>query len=128
MSNMQTLHSPIPAYLLGTACLGRGAMALFSPHKEYGHVGLPLETSKGHASPLMQFKGIRELSYGAAMVALQWQGHEGALTTIAAILSVVRLGDGIVVWCKGGEELRYRAWGHWVTGMGFAGWVAWRLR
>ncbi|KAI1763330.1 hypothetical protein GGR53DRAFT_372617 [Hypoxylon sp. FL1150] len=136
-----TSSSPAPAYILGTACLGRGLMALLSPRKEYGHVGLPFDSqaataapSKGHASgpddggsvsPLMYFKGIREISYGLALVALQRQGSEKALTTFAAVLSLVRLGDGLVVWLYG-NELRWKAWGHWMTGAGLVGWVAWR--
>ncbi|XXG99452.1 hypothetical protein Hte_005791 [Hypoxylon texense] len=124
--------SPAPAYALGTACLGRGLMALLSPREEYGHVGLPLESpvaasssstadpsasGSGFASPLMYFKGIREISYGLALVALQRRGSEDALTTFAAVLSLVRLGDGLVVWLYGGDKLRWKALGHWVTGI-----------
>ncbi|KAH6888515.1 hypothetical protein B0T10DRAFT_488313 [Thelonectria olida] len=133
-----TTFSPYPAYVLGAACFGRGIMAILSPRNEYGHVGLPLESQAASTSPtsssnsavssLMYFKGIRELSYGAAMIALQQQGHQDALTTFAAILSLVRIGDGLVVWFNGGEALRYKALGHWITGVGFVGWVAWRWR
>ncbi|KAI9147587.1 hypothetical protein HJFPF1_12615 [Paramyrothecium foliicola] len=129
-------QSPIPAYVLGTACIGRGVMALVSPSKEYGHVGLPLEpvaepkypSQLGSASPLMYLKGIREISYGTIMVALQLQKLEDALTTVAAVLTFVRLGDGLIVWLHEGNDLRFRAWGHWITGAAFAGWVGWRLR
>ncbi|KAI2636490.1 hypothetical protein GGS26DRAFT_589099 [Hypomontagnella submonticulosa] len=137
--------SSLPAYILGTACLGRGLMALVSPREEYGHVGLPLESQvttvsappsddsssiDGSASPLMYFKGIREISYGMTLVALQFQENEDAVTTVAAILSVVRLGDGLVVWLRGGDKLRRKAMGHWITGIGFLGWVTrrWILR
>lgn len=131
-----TTFSGIPSYVLGAACVGRGVMGLLSPRNEYGHVGLPLEphatttpaTGLDGASPLMYFKGIREVSYGAALMALQHQGDESAVTTFAAILSLVRLGDGLVVWWNGGEKLRSRAWGHWITGFGFIGWVIWRRR
>lgn len=117
-------------------------MGIFSPREEYGHVGLPLESTTavvspsvaaqqsgsldGYASPLIYFKAIREMSYGATLMALQWHGNEAAVTIFAAILSVVRLGDGLVVWLYGGDKLRYRAAGHWITGVGFVGWVAWR--
>ncbi|KAI0161892.1 hypothetical protein GGR52DRAFT_561459 [Hypoxylon sp. FL1284] len=131
------MPSPVTAYILGTACLGRGIMALLSPRNEYGNVGLPLEpqeptnepesSSGGLASPLMYFKGIREISYGLALVALQEQGNESALTTFAAVLSLVRIGDGLVVWLCGGDELRWMALGHWITGAGFIGWVTRRL-
>ncbi|KAI5458723.1 hypothetical protein BGZ63DRAFT_51564 [Mariannaea sp. PMI_226] len=141
-----TTFSPYPAYILGAACCGRGLMAILQPRSEYGHVGLLLEpkhpavtddaptpsrvdgASNGSVSPLMYFKGIRELSYGATMMALQWQGFENALMTFAAILSLVRFGDGLVVWLYGGKELKWRAMGHWITGAGFVGWVAWRWR
>ncbi|KAI0474057.1 hypothetical protein GGR56DRAFT_650121 [Xylariaceae sp. FL0804] len=162
---MAAAFSPIPAYVLGTACCGRGLMGLIAPRDEYSHVGLPLEATasrsldsnpssidpkqeeeplpeseqhddddddddnnNGYASPLIYFKGIREITYGAALVALQLQGQERALTTFAAILSLARLGDGLVVWKHGGEALRWKAWGHWITGVGFLGWVACRKR
>ncbi|CAH0044957.1 unnamed protein product [Clonostachys solani] len=119
-----TTYSPFPAYIFGAACVSRGVMASLSPRAEYGHMGLPLEApgpvedaSTGLVSPLMYYKGIREISYGATMVALQQQGLDKALTTF---------GDGLVVWLHGGPELRYKAWGHWITGAVFAGWVSWR--
>ncbi|KAF4976035.1 hypothetical protein FZEAL_7253 [Fusarium zealandicum] len=129
-----TTFSSIPSYVLGAACFGRGAMAILSPRKEYGHVGLLLESSRTHqsgfesgsVSPLMYFKGLREISYGLALVVLQKQGNESGITTFAAVLSLVRFGDGLVVWMNGGEALRWRAMGHWVTGAAFVGWVVWR--
>ncbi|KAH7120577.1 hypothetical protein EDB81DRAFT_814425 [Dactylonectria macrodidyma] len=134
-----TTFSPFPAYILGTACVSRGVMAILSPREEYHHMGLPLEpntaafplsaaNNSGSASPLMYFKGIREISYGLMMVALQRQRDEAALTTVAAVLTLVRFGDGLVVWFYGGEKLRFKAWGHWITGAGFLGWITWRWR
>ena len=136
------LFSPVPAYVLGTACVGRGLMAILSPRNEYAHVGLPLEsravasspstpsagsgTDSGFASPLMYFKGIREITFGLTLVALQGQANDEAVTTVAAILSLARFGDGLVVWLKGGEDLRWKALGHWIMGAGFVGWVLWR--
>ncbi|KAI1106941.1 hypothetical protein F4804DRAFT_299575 [Jackrogersella minutella] len=138
---MATLN-PLPAYILGAACFGRGAMAILSPKKEYGNVGLPVEShykgalptnqqsasNGGFASPLMYFKGIREISYGVTLMVLQQQGNESAVTTFAAILSLVRFGDGLVVWLNGGGELRWKALGHWITGASFVGWVMRRWR
>ncbi|POR39529.1 Uncharacterized protein TPAR_00277 [Tolypocladium paradoxum] len=134
--------SPVPSYVLGTACIGRGLMAILSPRNEYAHVGLPLESHaaaaaaaaaaphggprSGFASPLMYFKGIREITFGLTLVALQRQADEEAVTTVAAVLSLARFADGLVVWLNGGEELRWRALGHWITGAGFLGWVIWR--
>ncbi|OTA60766.1 hypothetical protein K449DRAFT_435169 [Hypoxylon sp. EC38] len=125
------------AYIFGTACFSRGVMGVVSPRKEYSNIGLPLESyatatsptahhddpGSGFASPLMYFKGIREISYGLTLIALQRQANEVGLTTFAAILSLVRFGDGLVVWFHGGDELRYKAWGHWITGAGFLVWV-----
>lgn len=76
----------------------------------------------------MYFKAIREMSYGAALVSLQRQGQELALTTLLGILSAVRLADGAVVWWHGGERLRRRAFAHWITGVGFLAWFFWRRR
>ncbi|RGP75032.1 hypothetical protein FLONG3_5868 [Fusarium longipes] len=126
-----TTFSCIPSHVLGAACVGRGIMALFSPRAEYGHMGILLEPGKipseaGSVSPLMYFKAIREISYGATLMALQWQGSESAVTTFSAILSIVRISDGLVVWVHGGDELRYKAAGHWITALGFLGWVIWR--
>lgn len=167
-----TVFSPAAPYILGTACIGRGIMAILQPRAEYGHMGLPLESpafpaslpppssaeadavqaerqdqgkaqaqaqaragpgtvdasQSGSVSPLMYFKGIREISYGLAMVAFQRLGYESALTAFAGILSFVRLGDGLIIWLHGGDELRHRASGHLITGVGFLAWVAWRIR
>ena len=127
-----TTFSSIPAYVLGGACASRGIMAILSPRKEYSNMGLPLEPPRavngnGSISPLMSFKGLREISYGLTLIAFQWQGNESAVTTFAAILSVVRIGDGLVVWMNGGEKLRWKAAGHWITGAWFVGWVVRRL-
>ncbi|KAF4960662.1 hypothetical protein FGADI_831 [Fusarium gaditjirri] len=126
-----TTFSSVPSYIFGGACVSRGIMTLLSPRKEYGHVGLLLEPGKtntegGFISPLMYFKGLREISYGLTLMALQYQGNESAVTTFSAILSFVRLGDGLVVWMNGGDELKFKAAGHWITGLGFVGWVVWR--
>lgn len=127
MSSLQMAYlTPYPAYVFGTACIGRGVMAILTPRAEYGVVGLPLELGPvaktvtesdehaGTVSPLMAFKGFREISYGAALILLQLQGSEAAVTTLAGILGLVRLGDGLVVLIKG-RRLRYKALGHWIT-------------
>lgn len=104
-------------------------------------MGLPLETgiavaspaaggvtNGGFISPLMYFKGIREVTFGATLMALQRQGNEEAITSFAAILSFTRLADGLVVWLYGGDTLKTRAWGHWITGLGLFAWATWRWR
>lgn len=127
--------SPLPSYVLGGACVGRGLMALAYPLQEYAHVGLPhsppasasdADHPNAITSPLMYFKGIRELIIGTSLVALQVQRNEDAVTTFATIVALARFGDGTIVWLHGGESLRFRAFGHWLTGVGFVGWVLWR--
>ncbi|KAI8966308.1 hypothetical protein F5Y11DRAFT_189377 [Daldinia sp. FL1419] len=137
--------SSFSSYILGTACFARGLMAILSPEKEYDNIGLPIDfhtevphstdpdediddSSISFTSPLMYFKGIREMSYGLTLVALEWQGNTAAVTTFAAILSLVRLGDGLVVWVNGGDKMKFKAMGHWVTSVSFLGWVIRRWR
>ncbi|KAL4877030.1 hypothetical protein BJY04DRAFT_222529 [Aspergillus karnatakaensis] len=99
--------SPLPAYLIGTLCLALGVNGLFRPEEEYPRFGLPLEppapastgttitsaspnasrrtrsslTSTGNGtgtvSPLIYLKSIREITYGLALVALQYPGKNG---------------------------------------------------
>ncbi|KAI1469388.1 uncharacterized protein F4812DRAFT_327601 [Daldinia caldariorum] len=137
--------SPLSSYILGAACFARGFMAIFSPEAEYNNVGLPIdidtkgpsltdqdgdddESITSFTSPLMYFKGIREISYGMTLIALEWQGNTAAVTTFAAVLSLVRFGDGLVVWLSGCEKLKFKALGHWITGLSFLGWAARRWR
>ncbi|CAM1507155.1 Fc.00g067960.m01.CDS01 [Cosmosporella sp. VM-42] len=124
--------SPIPAYVLGVGSILLGLHAYISPTSEYPRFGLPLEHSantgdEGYASPLMYLKAIREATYGLALVALQYQGYDGAVTTLAAVLSLAGLGDGFVVWNFGGEELRVKAWGHWAPFVVFVIWAKARV-
>lgn len=116
--------SPAPSYILGTACIGRGIMAALTPRNEYGRMGL--RSPGAEVSPLMYLKALREVSYGLTLATLEHQGNSAAVTTFSAILSLVRIGDGLVVWLYGGEELKWKALGHWITGAGFLGWVIWR--
>ncbi|KAB8229768.1 hypothetical protein ETB97_001864 [Aspergillus alliaceus] len=128
--------SPIPAYVIGTLCLALGINGLSRPSDEYKRFGLPLEKSttghrrtiptSGSVSPLMYLKGIREVTYGLALLAMQYQRQEVAITTLVAIFSLAGLGDGLVVWFFGGDELKKKAFGHWVTFVGFTGWSWWR--
>ncbi|CEL01501.1 hypothetical protein ASPCAL01083 [Aspergillus calidoustus] len=147
--------SPLPTYLIGTLCLTLGVNGLFRPEAEYPRFGLPLEpppalttttttrsgtsnrstslsgppsptaTSTGTVSPLIYLKSIREITYGLALLALQYQGEERAITTLAAVISLAGLGDGFVVWAFGGER-RGTALNHWGTFVGLLGWAAWR--
>ncbi|RAL03350.1 DUF4267 domain-containing protein [Aspergillus ibericus CBS 121593] len=75
--------SPTPAYILGTLCLALGINAIGRPASEYPWFGLPFESAavsthtntsppSGAVSPLMYLKGIRETSYGLALIALQY--------------------------------------------------------
>ncbi|PYI01637.1 hypothetical protein BO78DRAFT_245603 [Aspergillus sclerotiicarbonarius CBS 121057] len=132
-----TTFSPILAYVLGTLCLALGINAISRPASEYPRFGLPFESTAvpthandtpppGAVSPLMYLKGIRETSYGLALIALQYQGQETALTTLAAILALAALADGLLVWTHGGDTLKMKAFGHWLAFVGFAGWSWWR--
>lgn len=134
---MMFFMTPWPAYLVGTACIGRGVFAILTPRSEYGRIGLPLEaasststspssssvSSSGLVSPLIFFKGIREVSYGLTILLLQHQGLDKALNTFASVLALARCADGAVVWWNGGKELRYRAVGHVLTGAMMVFWV-----
>ncbi|KAH8430767.1 DUF4267 domain-containing protein [Aspergillus melleus] len=138
--------SPIPSYLLGALCLALGLNSILRPSNEYPRFGLPFESGPAGTarkpskptkpttgandacvSPLIHLKGIRETSYGLALIALQYQGQDVAVTTIAAICALAGLGDGFVVWKYGGEEFRVKALGHWLAFLGFGGWAAWRV-
>ncbi|KAI3396966.1 hypothetical protein diail_11366 [Diaporthe ilicicola] len=122
---------PLLAYILGIGLLLLGLHAFIRPRQEYPRFGLPLEHaqpgSKAQShSPLVFLKGIREATYGLALVVLQYQGNVGAVTTFAAILALAALGDGFVVWLNGGRELRRKAFGHWFAFVLLGGWAAWR--
>ncbi|QMW46853.1 hypothetical protein COH20_001970 [Aspergillus flavus] len=133
--------SPIPAYALGTLTLALGCNALARPGPEYPRFGLPFESAAspasthgnnkrtlppGAVSPLMYIKGIREMSYGLTLLALQYYRQETAVTIFAAVCALVGLADGFVVWANGGKALRMKAFGHWITCLGFGGWAWWR--
>jgi hypothetical protein len=135
---MMFFATPWPAYLVGTACIGRGCFAILGPRSEYPRIGLALEashpdsptSSSGQISPLIFFKGVREISYGLTILLLQRQGLDEALTTFALVLAGVRVADGAVVWWKGGEGLRYKSIGHFLTGamMVYWGWQRGKLK
>ncbi|KAI9042034.1 DUF4267 domain-containing protein [Aspergillus affinis] len=149
MSTTTAAFSPIPSYLLGALCLALGLNSILRPSNEYPRFGLPFESGPVGAnarkvkpskptqptgandacvSPLIHLKGIRETSYGLALIALQYQGQDVAVTTIAAICALAGLGDGVVVWKYGEEELRVKkALGHWMAFLGFGGWALWRV-
>lgn len=134
--------TPLPAYLLGALCLALGLNSALRPSNEYPRFGLPFESkpskpstraSPGQSnassgvSPLIYLKGIRESSYGLALIALQYQGQDVAVTTIAAICALAGLGDALVVWNFGGDDRKKKALGHGLAFVGFGGWVLWRI-
>ncbi|KAL4947126.1 hypothetical protein BDW69DRAFT_178994 [Aspergillus filifer] len=144
---MSTTISPLPTYIIGTLCIALGVNGFTSPEKEYPRFGLPLEppapesassrTStlnanttaqlRGTVSPLIYIKCVREITYGLALIALQYQGQEKATTTLAGVISLAGLGDGFVVWIFGGERIG-TAINHWGTFIALAGWAFWRSR
>ncbi|OKL62559.1 hypothetical protein UA08_02946 [Talaromyces atroroseus] len=121
-------------YIAGTLCLALGLNSFLRPTHEYPRFGLPLETqtgtpspsskTNGSISPLVYIKAIRETTYGLALIVLQYQGQEQAVTSLLAVLSLAGLGDGFVVWNYG--QLKTKALGHWVAFVGFLGWAWWR--
>lgn len=149
---MQTkgAYSPINAYVIGIAGLGLGMHAVLRPREEYGRFGLPLESAgratgtqkdkasstspdeaaghdPGHVSPLIYVKGIREISYGLALIGLQYEGNAAGVTIVAGVMALAGLGDGLVVWFRGRKDRRYVALGHWIGGfLGLGGWAGWR--
>ncbi|KAI1400031.1 hypothetical protein F4819DRAFT_386504 [Hypoxylon fuscum] len=121
------------AYVLGAGSVFLGLHCFIRPKKEYGRFGLPLESPPqqkgtadvGSVSPLIYLKGIREITYGLALGVLQYQGQDDAVTTIAGIISLAGLGDGIVIWLNGGDEFKHMAFGHWGS---FVALAVWSLR
>ncbi|PCG98689.1 Protein of unknown function DUF4267 [Penicillium occitanis (nom. inval.)] len=126
----------IPTYIAGTACIVLGLNSFLRPAHEYPRFGLPLESSlpldpsptpgsqaqpKGLVSPLIYIKALRESTYGLALIALQHQGLEKAVTTMLVIMALAGLGDGFLVWKYGGDGLKTKALGHWATFVGLLG-------
>ena len=133
--------SPTLTYALGALILLIATSCFARPSSEYTRFGLALEhppppsrkkraappSSEGSVSPLIYVKGIRELTLGLALLALQAQGGQGAaVTTVAGVVSLAGLGDAFIIWFHGGDGLRYKAGGHFATFLLFAGWAAWR--
>lgn len=123
--------NPIFAYVLGTGMLLIALNCFLRPRQEYRRFGLPLEhahpnAKTGSHSPLMYLKGSRELTYGLALIVLQYQGNVNAVTTIAAIISLAGLADGLVVWFNSGQELKHKTFGHLSAFVLVGSWAAWR--
>lgn len=144
--------SPIHAYVVGLGLHALGLHALLRPRQEYARLGLPLlesaqpqshkhlqgttdipeESPDTAVSPLIYIKGVRDVTYGLALVGLQHQGDAGGVTTVAAAVALAALGDGLVLWlstCRGAGRRRRRrvAVQHWVVGLlGLGSWAAWR--
>ena len=138
--------SPWPAYILGASTIALSLHCVIAPRKEYPRYGLPFETPQaaataanknkssnlstavapGAISPLIYLKGIREASYGAAFIAFQYQGNYAGVTTMAGIMGLAAIADGVLVWLYGGEDGRPKAFGHSVVGSMTVGWAAYR--
>ncbi|KKY35522.1 hypothetical protein UCDDA912_g04483 [Diaporthe ampelina] len=123
--------NPVLAYSLGTGMLLLGLYCFLRPRQEYRRFGLPLEhaqpdTKTRRHSPLIFLKGTRETTYGLALILLQYQGNVNAVTTMAAVISLAGLADGLVVWLNGGQELRHKTFGHWFASVVLGCWAAWR--
>lgn len=131
--------SPFNTYFVGFGSLGLALHAFLRPREEYPRFGLPLEPGRNDkaelaagvptsspVSPFIHVKGLRELSYGLILIALQYQGNVAGITTVLGVTALVAVGDGLVVWFHGGKETRHKAAGHWVGSIGLGSWAAWR--
>ncbi|KAE8153696.1 hypothetical protein BDV25DRAFT_136635 [Aspergillus avenaceus] len=132
---MASLNS-VPVYLVGSLCVALGLNCFARPAHEYERFGLPLESATptrrrttpdlGIVSPLIYLKGIREVTYGLTLIGLQFWGVATGVTVALAAFSLAGLGDAVVVWRYGGNQLRNKALGHGVTFVGMMGWAWWR--
>lgn len=135
--------SPINAYVVGLGLHAMGLHALLRPRQEYARLGLHLESAQPHqkdhqgaeiskqsavdVSPLIYIKGIRDVTYGLALVGLQYQGNAAGVTTVTAVVALAALGDGLVIWFRGRRDGRRKAVEHWAVGfLGLGSWAAWR--
>lgn len=134
--------SPINAYVVGLGFHAVGLHALLRPRQEYARLGLPFDSAQPHqkdlqgayiseqspgaVSPLIYIKAIRDVSYGLALVGLQYQGNAAGVTTVTAVVALAALGDGLVVWFRGERVERWKAMEHWVGSLGLGSWAAWR--
>ncbi|KAG8160625.1 hypothetical protein KVR01_008889 [Diaporthe batatas] len=114
--------SPTFAYFLGTGMLLIALNCFLRPRQEYRRFGLPLEDSRTPAkkkthSPLIYLKGSRELTYGLALIILQYQGNVAGVTAFAGIISLAGLADGLVT----------KTLGHFFAFVVLASWAAWRV-
>lgn len=80
----------------------------------------------GSASPLIYLKGVREVTYGVAFIALQLQDNAAGITTMAGVMALAAVGDGFLVMFHGGKDETKKAWGHWGAAVGLGSWAAWR--
>jgi hypothetical protein len=115
--------SPVPAYLAGALCISLGVNGMVHPEADSPRFGLPLDgaSETGTVSPLIYVKGMRETTYGFVLVALHTRTKKQPITTVAAVISLVGLSDGLVVWRYGGNR-RTKAWNHWGAFLIFAAW------
>lgn len=136
------VFSPFNTYIVGLGLNAMGFHALLRPRQEYARFGLPLDSAQSLAkggpqtteilvaspiSPLIYAKGIREITYGLALIGLQYQGNVAGVTTVAAIIALAALGDGFVVWLHGGNRGKRKAVENWVAGfLGMGCWAGWR--
>ncbi|KAF7553543.1 hypothetical protein G7Z17_g3570 [Cylindrodendrum hubeiense] len=109
--------SLLPAYMVGFPLVFTGLFALRNPLAAHSLFGVPSPSPPATTtkiSPFVYAKAVRDVALGLTCLGLQSQGNENGVTAILAGAMFVGLGDGWIVWCFGGEELRRKAWGHWV--------------
>ncbi len=115
--------SSIPAYVLGTPLVIIGLIALRNPVAAHKVFGVPLAVPKDHSQiapqyptglPFVHAKAIRDISLGLTCLGLQYQQNDGGVTAVLVASTLIGIGDGFIVWEQGGDELRHKAWGHWI--------------
>ncbi|KAI0842589.1 hypothetical protein F5Y06DRAFT_258020 [Hypoxylon sp. FL0890] len=130
----------ITTYFIGAGSIALGLHCILRPKQEYARFGLPLEPAprrssrsqkhgipdEGQPSPLIHLKGIREATYGLALITLQYLGQDEAVTVLNGIISLAGLGDGIVIWLYGGNKYRKKAFEHVGAFVALSGWSLWR--
>lgn len=130
------LLSPVPAYLFGIAFIGVGLQSFIHPVAAYDLFGIPVASSSpdkahpaasGAVSPFVYAKAARDISVGLAYFTLQSSSNALAVTAFSAAITVTGFLDGWIVWRRGGDALRKKAWNHWIGSTAMLLWIVLRV-
>jgi hypothetical protein len=125
MPIIQPYLSPIAQTLItafGVLISSLGLRSMISTRAYREDFGLPIKDKSPSAAttaanPWVQLTGARNVAFGLATVALQYQGDTRAMGTLWLCGLVTSGADGYVTWCYG---TRSGAWSH-IVGSAFAG-------